>query len=50
VISQDGDNRNRSRAQRLGYLARLVRISPVGQVATQREDIGVVGHLADENL
>jgi hypothetical protein len=50
MVSQDSNDGHRSRAQGLGHLSRFVRISPVGQVTAECEDIGMVSHLADENL
>jgi hypothetical protein len=50
VIAKHSDDGNSDHGERLGHLLRLLGIAPIGQVATEREHVGVLGDLPEEEL
>ena len=47
VIAEHCHDGHRHRGQRLGHELRLLGVPPVGQVAAERQDIGVLRYLSE---
>jgi hypothetical protein len=50
MISQYGHDRHAHRRKRFGHQPCLFGITAVGKVATERQHVGVFGHLSEQDL